>query len=354
MPAAPNPSAPSSPTRHFHTSADYLRNLLTTVETMGADAEALLGAIGMQLADLDDPHARVRDDQKLAVWERAAATLADPHLGLRVGEAAPIGRWGLIEQLILQSETLGEALETSIRFAALMADGKQIHLDRLGGRVTYAIDLQSAPPRPVPAGWRHQVESDLVYTVRLVRLFVSPAFTPESVWIAHAEPAGVDRTEYTRRLGPDVQFEQATHAVHFDADWLDAPIQSAVPTLRAPLEVAAARALARLDAERTVAERVEAYIRLDPATVTLNDVAREMGMSTRTLQRRLRDEDTAFQTILDAVRRDYADALLREPAIELSEISYRLGFSEPSALYRAVKRWFGTTATEYRRSALAS
>lgn len=343
-------NTPHASARHFHTGVHYLRNLLTATAALGADPNALLAAAGVARADLDDPHMRVRDDQKLAAWERAAAMVADPNLGLRVGETAPLGRWGLAEQLILHSPTFGEGLETSVRFAALLSDGKRLHLDRLGPHAVYTVATESAPPRPVPAGWRHLIESDLAYAVRLIRLAVSPTFTPEEVWFAHGEPAGVDSGAYARLLGPQVRFAQSTNAIHFDAMWLDAPIESAVPALRVPLEVAAARALARIEEEQTTAGRVEAFLRLDPSTVTIGDVAERLGVSTRTLQRRLRAEDTSFQDLLDGVRREYAEVFLRDPALPLSEVSYRLGFSEPSALYRAVRRWLGMTATEYRQA----
>ena len=303
--------------------------------------------------DRDGPHARVRDDQKLAVWDRAAATVADPALGLHVGASAPLGRWGLAEQVVLHAPTFGAGLEAAVRFASLMADGERLHLDRVGGRATFTMGADSAPPDPAPAGWRHYLESEAAYAVRLVRLAVSPAFVPDEVWLPHARPAGMPSEPYERALGPGVRFGQPALTVVFDAGWLAAPVVGAVAALRVPLEVEAARALARIEADRTVADRVEGFVRLDPAAVTLDDAAERLGMAARTLQRRLTEEGTTFGAVLDGVRREYAGAYLRDPSLPLGEVSYRLGFSEPSALYRAVKRWLGVTAAEYRRAVQA-
>lgn len=340
---------PSVPCRHF-SDGHYVRNLVSTAATLGADTDALLASVGLSPGDLGDG-ARIRDDLKAALWSRVVEALGDPHLGLRVGEVSPLGRWGLAEQLLLHAQTLGEGLETSVRFAAQTVANKRFHLDRLGDRATYTMAMAAVPEGAVPEPWRHLVESDLAYAVRLVRLATSPAFQPASVWFVHDKPAGTDPAVYARIFGPVVRFGQPANALHFDATWLRQPVLSAVPSLRVPLEVAAARELAEAATAATVAGRVDALVRLDPATVTIADVASRLGMSTRTLQRRLGAEATSFGAIVDGVRRTYAEALLRDPGVPLGEVSYRLGFSEPSALHRAVRRWFGRTATEVREAA---
>lgn len=342
---------PPPPCRHY-SDGHYVRNLVTAAATLGADTEVLLTEAGLGPDDLGDG-ARIRDDLKASLWGRVVETLGDPHLGLRVAEVSPLGRWGLAEQLLLHAETLGDGLETSVRFASQTVANKRFHLDRLGGRATYTMAMAAVPDGPVPEPWRHLIESDLAYAVRLVRLATSPAFVPASVWFVHDRPAGTEAAVYARLLGPDVRFGQPANALHFDAAWLGAPVVSAVPSLRVPLEVAAARELAEAEADPTVAGRVEALVRLDPATVTVADVAAQLGVSTRTLQRRLGAEGTSFAAVVDDVRRTYAEVLLRDGGVPLGEVSYRLGFSEPSALHRAIRRWFGRTATEVRQAAMA-
>ena len=341
----------SSWPHHFNISAQYLLNFLKTIEALGIDVNRLLADVGISKSTLTDPGARVRDDQKLVIWERAATALAKADLGLLVGETAPLGRWGLVEQLIFHSSTLREGFEASIRFSSLMANGKRLRLDSIGTTATYTMNTESAPPVPVPAGWRHLIESELAYTIRLIRLIVSPAFTPLEVWFTHAKPMGVEQTTYTRLLGPTIKFDQPTNAVVFDAQWLDASIISALPQLKIPLELEAARSFEQMLSQQRVALKVEAFIRLDPESITIADIAERLHISPRTLQRRLAEENTSFNSVLESVRCEYAKTFLADSSMSMSEVSYRLGFSEPSALFRAAKRWFGMTAQSYREAA---
>jgi AraC-like DNA-binding protein len=332
----------------WKTGMHYARNLVDAAESLGVDPDAMLAAVGLTRKALQDRTARLPDEKKIALWDWVEARTDDPHLGLHVGERASFGRWGLVESLFMAAGTMGEGIEHSIRFMRVMADAKRVSLSRVGGEARYTYTSEHAATR----GHRHIIESDMVYILRLLRQAVSATFTPEAVWFSH-ERSG-KRAEYERLLGPNVHFEQPANAVVFDADWLDEPLQTGDPRLEAPLEVEAARALSEREATDSFAERVEALVRLDPADVTLADVSERLHVSPRTLQRRLADEDTGFQAIVDDVRREYALRYLRESDLPMRQISDRLGYSEPSAFFRAVKRWTGTTAQAYRDAPTAA
>ena len=93
---------------------------------------------------------------------------------------------------------------------------------------------------------------------------------------------------------------------------------------------------------------------LDLGQTAAATVARELGMSPRTLNRRLRAEGTWFRGILDAVRGERATALLRDPSVGIGEIAFVLGYSEPAAFHRSFKRWTGQTPLAFRRAARAA
>jgi AraC-like DNA-binding protein len=84
--------------------------------------------------------------------------------------------------------------------------------------------------------------------------------------------------------------------------------------------------------------------------LTAASIARGLGMSERTLHRRVRAENTSFADILDATRGELAKSLLMEPGIGIGEIAFLLGFSEPSAFHRFFRRWAGRTPLTYRRA----
>lgn len=322
----------------------YARNLVDAAERLGVDANAMLAAVGLTREALQDRTARLPAEKKIELWDWMETHTNDPHLGLHVGERAPFGRWGLVESLFMAAETVEAGFEHSIRFKRVMADGKRLSLRRVGGEARYTYTSEHAATR----GHRHIIESGAVYLLRLLRHAVSATFTPEEVWFSHEQ--GGNRTEYERLLGPTVRFEQPANAIVFDAAWLDEPLKTGDPRLETPLEVEAARALSELESPDSAAERVEALVRLDPGDVTLGDVSERLHVSPRTLQRRLENEDTTFRAIVDDVRREYALTYLRESDLPMNEISYRLGYSESSAFFRAVRRWTGTTAQAYREA----
>ena len=108
--------------------------------------------------------------------------------------------------------------------------------------------------------------------------------------------------------------------------------------------------LQALDQEPQLATRVRAQVsqRLSQGVPTISEVARSIGMSGRTLQRRLGDEGVTFQDTVDAARRELAERLLRVTDYSLAEVAFLTGFSEQSAFTRAFKRWAGQTPRSFR------
>jgi AraC-like DNA-binding protein len=80
----------------------------------------------------------------------------------------------------------------------------------------------------------------------------------------------------------------------------------------------------------------------------MSSMARQFGMSERTLQRRLADEGVSYQELLDEARKQVAGRYLTTSALAIGEVAYLLGYSEPAAFHRAFKRWYATTPEAYR------
>ena len=125
---------------------------------------------------------------------------------------------------------------------------------------------------------------------------------------------------------------------------LDAPLVSSDPALLAILTRAADELARATTSEPTLIAQVKRVLRevLRSADANVDFVARRLGLTGRSLQRRLKDDGTSFNAVRETVRRELADRYLQE-RLSISEISFLLGFSEPSAFFRAFKRWTGTT-----------
>lgn len=141
----------------------------------------------------------------------------------------------------------------------------------------------------------------------------------------------------------------------FTRSELDKPLRSSDPNLLAILLPTAEDALARDSVAAPLTDQVRRAIRaaLKSDDAQLDAVAKKLGMTGRSLQRRLKDEGVVFQDLRDEMRRDLADRYLGQ-GMSFAEISFLLGFSEPSAVFRAFKRWTGLTPFERRASLLGA
>jgi AraC-like DNA-binding protein len=171
-----------------------------------------------------------------------------------------------------------------------------------------------------------------------------PASVPllREVWYQCPRPAGFDREA---ALGCPVRFGAPETRAVLRREPLERPLPRHDPALFAYLERHAQAVLASIPSEGGVVERVSRLIteNLRHGEPAQSEVARKLALSERTLQRRLREADTSFAAILDAVRRQLAQLYLAEPTLGLHEVAFLLGYSEPSAFHRAFRRWTGKT-----------
>ncbi len=154
-------------------------------------------------------------------------------------------------------------------------------------------------------------------------------------------------------FGSPVVFKAEHTEIVLSAEVIAAPLTTADPNLLALLLAVAEDKRARPTPERLLTDQVRRALRdsLSSDSVQLEAVAKTLGMTGRSLQRRLKDEDTSFQAVRDEMRLELAERFLGEGRT-FAEISFLLGFSEPSAFFRAFKRWTGLTPFERRASLL--
>ena len=132
---------------------------------------------------------------------------------------------------------------------------------------------------------------------------------------------------------------------------LDLPFITYNAELVAMLSPQIDRELARKKSEFTVAGRVKWVLMrlLGGPSPEIHDVAKELGMSCRTLQRRMTAEQTTFRRLISDARRELARSYLLQPALELAEVACLLGYEDPNSFFRAFREWEGTTPSEWRQ-----
>jgi AraC-like DNA-binding protein len=276
----------------------------------------------------------------------ATALLGDVSLGVRLAHKAPRGSYGALEFTLLSSPSIREALVRLNRYSAL-----------LNGLVRFSVDVVADEARftqrvdgmPLVNG-RVGNEFSIALTTRVLTGLSGKAFTPREVWFGHPRPADVSELEKafgTRALA----FDRGENGFSFDAAFLELPVVTADPNLLPLVEDQARRlALSRQAASDFPGEvREQTRKLLQSSSLGVAEVAKSMGLSQRTLQRRLGEHGTTFFAVLDALREGLAREYVPDPKLVLGEVAYLLGYSDLSAFVRSFKRWTGKTPGEYRK-----
>lgn len=279
----------------------------------------------------------------VGLWRDLEAASGDPAIGLHVALALEPQIYHYVLYVALSGATLADALGLLARYVPLMEayPGAALTVARRGPRVTLTMGRG-----PGGAQVGAMSEFALLGVLRFCRWITAHPVRPLEVRFSHAAPADV--TEHARLLDADPRFGARDDALVLDARDLRRPSVHADEDLHALHKDFAETRLMGLERD-DVRVRAEAHLRaeLGRRRCEIGDVARALGASERTLQRRLALAGTTFSEVLDDVRRALVlKGLARGEPLEA--LASRAAFSGYSALYRAVKRWTGSPPSALR------
>jgi AraC-like DNA-binding protein len=325
-----------------------LRGVPALVDRLGGDGAALLARFRVPPDALDNYDAMVPAGTLARVLETAAAELDRPDLGLLLAEQEDTGVLGPLSIALENSADLGEALDTATRF--LFVHSPALRVARIPdpeGQAGIIGLLYSAatPPPPSP----QLVDLGLGLFHRIIALLAGGRYGLRSVHLPHPALAPVAR--YVEHFGTDVRVDRPAAVLRVPARLLATELPDSNPILREiTLDYLATHFT---DPGRTVRDQVRLVLTrsLGSAPARIGAVARILNTPQRTLQRRLAAESTTFDEILDEVRRTTAERLITATDLPLTQVTALVGFTEQSALTRAVHRWFGQGPRAMRRAA---
>lgn len=311
----------------------------------GLTADGLLKEVGLRRSDVADPETRVPYKSILGLIERAAATLGDASYGLRLGADHRAKDGGLLGFVVLNSQTLMEALANLERYFRVVGDGEDIEIDRRGPRVA----LRFRETDPGLRGLRHNSEYIASAVSGLCRAMTGKRIAPVRAEFMHGKPN--DDVAYDRYLGCPIRFQAEWDALVYDAATLELPVIDADARLLKVLERACRQLLGPEPRKQDLVRDVRELIvdRLPKGPVRLDTIAREVGLSGKTLERRLGERGHTFSVLLDDIRCDLAKRYLDETDYRLEQVAYLVGYAEAAALVRAFRRWTGGTPMRYRQ-----
>jgi AraC-like DNA-binding protein len=310
----------------------------------GVNADSLIKEVGLRRTDVADPDARIPYVAVLGLIERAASTLGDASYGLRLGAAHEARDSGLLGFVVLNSPTLQDAIANLQRYFYVVGEGEDIEVERMGSHVTLRFRETDRALR----GLRHNSEYIAAVVVRACRDMTRKHISPVRAEFMHGRPNA--KVAYADYLGCPVKFHAEWDALIYDADTMRLPVIGADNKLLKVLERACQKILGPAPKKQDILHDVRELVidGLAKGTVHFDDVARELNMSSKTLERRLSDRDTTFTELTDEIRNGLAKRYLTDTDLRLEQIAYLTGYSEPSALVRAFKRWTGTTPMKFR------
>lgn len=300
--------------------------------------------LGLSPEALADPHARVPCALVVRAWEEIPA-LTDPSaFGLEAAEMLNRAPFDVVDHVAAQGPTLRAAIGSLLRYQRLLHEDADLRLAVEGGEARMTQRLRAHPSTP-----RHLAEFILAAWVLRARALTGHDIIPRRVAFRHGPPADIE--PHRRLFGATLDFLAEENGVVFASSYLDVGVRGADHTLAALLDRHAADLLARLPARDTVCARLTAYLfgRTPFEIPSIQEAARALGTSARSLQRALKEEGTSYQAAVDEVRKALSMAHLRAPDRTISEVAFLVGFNEVGAFTRAFRRWTGELPSAYRR-----
>lgn len=311
--------------------------------SIGVKPFDLYTRLGIDPEDLANPDALVPYEVMIEVWRVLIEFAPDRALGLEHARNARFALFGALGYATRNAPTVGAAMATLTRFHALLDPKVRFRQAMAGG--IWRLELEHED-RVIELG--EPMDSIVGASVCLMRESAVGEVQPLEILLPNR--LRHDSSLYEEFFGCPVRFEQPVATIVLPASVAGLPLIDADPRMHRYLAdyLAAAH---EVDEKDDLLSRVRAAIVdvIDSPDTAQAEVARSLGMSRRTLQRRLREAGTTFQTILDDERRARALFLLRDPGLALYEIAFLLGYSEPSAFQRAFKRWTGVAAGAFRK-----
>lgn len=310
----------------------------------GVVPRTLLGPHGLDPATLDDPDARLPAAVVADLWQRAGAAANEPELPVYAAMELPWRSYRVLDYLAGSAGTVGEALGLVSRYFRIVHDAVRIPLAPDGEGAVLRIERPDGAVLPAPY-------VDYTLASCLYRMgYVSEG--PVHAEIHLRRPAPADPAAHRQVFGPDVRFAAEVDEARIPPALWCRPTTAADPVLRDLLEAHARALIEQLSRAPDLLGDIRdaALTAMRTGRTDLGWIARRLGTSPRTLQRRLTTAHTTWRYLLETLRQEAASAYLRDPTLSVDDVAVLLGYAEASTFHRAFRRWTGHSPGSWRRT----
>lgn len=336
--------APLSDATKGTTIASIVLMVMRAIEFHGCDSQPIFKLAGIDVVQARNPEARFPAIAMQKAWNLAIEKTNCESLGLTVAQQLSPTAFNGLGFSWLASDTLFDALQRLSRYFKLINNGTTLELNRYENDSCLWLLIPTEAVHVVNAS----IDSALALFIQVCRMTADQNINPLRVEMRRPEPE--DTRPFDTFFKCAIEYSSKENRIYFENKMLDQPLPTANPVLARVNDQVVIDYLARFDKGNTIAQ-VRAIIieSLPSGRITQEVVAQELNSSLRNLQRKLQQEGSSFKELLENTRKDLAEQYLKGSPKSHAEITYLLGFSEPSNFTRAFKRWFQCSPQEYRQ-----
>jgi AraC-like DNA-binding protein len=303
----------------------------------GVEVDPLLRKAGLSRQQIDDPRSRLSVKAQIQFLELAARALGDDRFGFHLAQKFDLRMAGLLHYVLASSDTLDDALQRAARYSAIVNEG--ITLNFFEGK-GIGLGLEYAGvARHTDC---HQIEFAMVTLMRICRQLTNRHLPASRVNFTHQRKKSI--AQFRTFFGSDVTFGATVDELAFSSSIVGMPIVGADPYLNDLLveycEEAISTRASKPSSFGSNVENAVAHL-LPHGRARASTVARKLGVSRRTLARRLASEKLTFASVVQRLKSDLAKRHLADESLSISEIAWLLGYQDVSAFTHAFKRWTG-------------
>ncbi|MCX7773647.1 MAG: AraC family transcriptional regulator [Clostridia bacterium] len=327
----------------YTVSAGVLPQILRYLSSRNVNIDEFMKSVALESSLLRNPDGRISVERYVIIEETASKVTNDPCFGLHMGQFAEAGNWSILGYMMMNCRTVLEAFHKFSRYSSVI--GNLIKGEIIIGHDAVMIKLSE--PINAPKISKHCYEGYFSSLISLARNVSGQIICPTEVALASFKPEWIE--EYIGVFGSGVRFSHNGNYMVMDIRSVNTPVLLPNENLLRYFESFAKEFLEEIEGVNSFTYRTKKLILslMDTESLSIKRIAEELSISCRTLQANLRDEGTEFSRLLRQTREQLAKKYLLEN-YSIEEITYLLGFSEPSVFRRAFKKWVGVTAKEYR------
>lgn len=321
-------------------------SLLQLAETSGLNNRAKFGKT-LRHSLSDEANTLIPYEHYARFYDYCIQTSNDPLFGLHQGEKYNMAALGVVGQIIQVSATIQEGVEKCCAHFNLISNVLQLDLQFTADSFVLVFKVDSNAKKIFPLATKHLVLSSMVFANNELNFLTLKKVNPILVEI---DFEAIEKESFNRVFNTSVVLESTENKMEFHLATLAHKIVFSDYELLQVLEsVACARLQSQKTKKATLSTTIATliYALLNPAIPSFDSVAENLNMSPRNLQRKLQQEGTSYSKIVEEVKKKLVVDYLKKD-LSVKEISYLMGYSEPSAFVSAFKKWFGDTPGHFK------